>query len=100
MILCISSFTASFNKSMTLESIFSAKTLVTVVTRERLDSKMYTLVSLQVVVTAEALWALITLKWTVLRRVMMAMVVMHTRVLAMKMHRVGATTHSQERNVC
>jgi hypothetical protein len=39
-----------------------------VVAREGLDSQMYPLVSLQVVVSVEALWTLVTFEWTIIGR--------------------------------
>jgi hypothetical protein len=42
-----------------LECVLPRKALVAMVARERLDSQMYPLVSLQVVVPVEALWTLV-----------------------------------------
>jgi hypothetical protein len=50
-----------------LERIFPGETLVTVVTRERLDGQMYSFMPLQIVVSIEALWALVTLERSVVR---------------------------------
>lgn len=56
---------AAFNKDVSLERIFPGETLITVVTREGLDGEMDPLVTLQIMVPVEALWALITLEWTI-----------------------------------
>ena len=52
--------------STNLEGIFSGETLITVVAREGLDSKMDSLVALQVVVPVEALRALVAFERPVL----------------------------------
>lgn len=48
-----------------LKSVLPRKALVAMVARKRLDGKMDSLVSLQIMVPVEALWALVTLEWTV-----------------------------------
>ena len=52
-------------ESAYLERIFSRKALVAVVAGERFDCQVYPLVSLQVVVSIEGLWALIAFKGSV-----------------------------------
>ena len=46
-----------------LERIFPRKALLAVPTGERLDSKVYPLMPLQIVISIEALRALVTLEW-------------------------------------
>lgn len=52
--------TTSLDQPMSSESILARELLATLITGERLDGKMYTLVSFQVVITIEALNTLIT----------------------------------------
>lgn len=49
-----------------LQRVFSGETLVAVATRERLDGKMDPLMPLQVVVSIEALWALVAAEWPII----------------------------------
>jgi hypothetical protein len=58
-----------------------------VVAREGLDSQMYPLVSLQVVISVEALWTLVTLEWTIVGRRLLVRGV--TEVMR---HRCGVAT--------
>lgn len=48
-----------------LKCVLPREALIAVVAREGLDSQMDPLVSLQVVVSIEALWTLVTLEWPV-----------------------------------
>lgn len=48
-----------------LEGVLPREALVAVVARKGLDGKMDSLVSLQIMVPVKALWALVTLEWTV-----------------------------------
>ena len=54
-----------------LEGIFSRETLITMGAGERLHSQMDPLVSFQVVIPVEALGALITLEWPVVRSLLL-----------------------------
>lgn len=47
---------------MSLESILAREAFIAVTARERLDSQVDTLVALQIVISIEALWALIALE--------------------------------------
>lgn len=53
---------------MSLECVFTREALVAVVAGERFHRKVDPLVSLQVMVTIEALRALITFEWSIMRR--------------------------------
>lgn len=52
-----------------LESVLTGEALVAVAAGERLDGKMYALVSLEVVIPIEALRTLVASEWSVVRRV-------------------------------
>lgn len=63
-----------------LQSVLAGKAFVAVHARVWLDSQMDALMTLQVVVSVEALWALIALEWAIIvgRRVgLMRVVVVH-----------------------
>jgi hypothetical protein len=49
-----------------LERILPREALVAVIAGERLDSQMYPLVSLQVMVAIETLWALVAFEWSII----------------------------------
>jgi len=74
-----------------LEGVLTAEALVTVATRERFHRQMYTLVTLQIVVTAEALRALVALERPIRLRM-----VKRTRVV-MVGHRSHAQSHTRKR---
>lgn len=60
--------TASLHKNVTLQRIFPAKAFVAIGARERLDSKVDPLVSLQIMIAVKTLRALITPEWPLLVR--------------------------------
>jgi len=77
------SFAASFYKYVSLQRVLARKALVAMTAREWLYGKMYPLVSLQIVVSVEALWALIATERAVVRRVrvsaLMSVKLLHLR---------------------
>jgi hypothetical protein len=56
-----------------LECILSRETLVAMCTRERFYRKMYSLVTLEIVVPIEALGALVALEWPVVRSLLLVL---------------------------
>lgn len=54
------------NTQTYLQCILAREALVAVVARERLDSKMDPLVSLQIMISVETLWALVAFEWPVI----------------------------------
>lgn len=51
---------------MTFQGILAAKALVTVGARERLNSEMYSLMPLEIMITVETLRALVAPEWSLL----------------------------------
>jgi hypothetical protein len=56
-----------------LECILSRETFIAMCTRERFYRKMYSLVTLKIMVTIEALWALVTLERPVVRSLLLVL---------------------------
>lgn len=81
-----------------LESILSGKALVTVSAGERLDSQVYALVTLEIVVSVEALRALITTEWSVGLRVVLghrvSVQLLHGCMAAVVVHRHAMVRHA------
>jgi len=100
------SFTASLDKYVSLESVLPRETLVTMAAWEWLHSKMNALVSLQVVISVEALRALVATEWPVVSRVRMATLVsvhlLHLRHMAAvhgHRHLVGHVADKRELSI-
>jgi hypothetical protein len=70
-------FATTFDEYVPLEGIFAREALVAVVARKGLDCKMNSLVSLQIMVPVETLWALVALKRSVVRGWLLMLGVTH-----------------------
>jgi len=86
-------FATAFDKNVTLERILSRETLVAVIARERLDCQMDPLMTLQVVIPIEALWALITLERSIVRSGLLMLRVPHEMRHGRTMSTVKAGHH-------
>ena len=81
-----------------LESILSGKTLVAVSTREGFDSQVDALVTLEIVVSVEALRALVASEWSVGLRVVLghrvSVQLLHGCMAAVVVHRHAMVRHA------
>jgi len=69
--------TAALDKPVSLQGVLAGKAFVAEVTGKRLDSKMDTLVSLQVVISVERLRALIALERPLCLRIRLSAMAVH-----------------------
>jgi hypothetical protein len=91
-IIC-SGFSTAFDEDMSLQGVLARETLVAVVTRERLNSKMYPLMPLQIVVPVEALRTLVALERAVVGSRLLVLRVAHEMRHSGRMARVEAWDH-------
>lgn len=70
-------FTATFDEYMPLEGILSRKALVAMGAGERFHCQMNTLVAFQIMVSVEALRALIALEWPIIGGLLLRRVAKH-----------------------
>ena len=94
-------FAAAFDKNVTLESILSGKALVAVSAREGFDSQVDALVTLEVVVSVEALRALVAAEWSVGLRVVLwhrvSVQLLHSCMPAVVVHRHAVVRHAVDK---